>query len=518
MADSRDYNLLFIAAEQGYANVVYSLLQLGISAEIPEIDVNPQILAWNNRHFDVLLMLLQENLTYPSSFNKDDCPKELKDFVEITNRLHENIIEKNEEKIKEIIQLHPNLRYFYNTNNESAPKIALVNNLIEVYVILITNKIFFGPHENTEEIMHNLNYDDRRKIREIHFKELQDLPEKHINILVAHTFVGHDSYDVKKKLNLVIRAFRFLNDIPGIKEILLVTAASKKFCIIFDFNRDSVQLMDPTVGSETAGLFYLSGRIYIGAKQLLDPTTEAYAFATLAHELCHFAVYLTYHNDANPYKKNDNKMMQEVEEISVLCEQQKEVDDVIYLVYECYSKEQQHAELIVRIPHLLALYHNQPEKIKELRIIFEKLFNLYEKKVVPDMNQAIPLIESRLEKEIEKKDEKISKLQRFFICFVVLGAVVVGLLGLLAYSFYVPTYKFNELSVSDKILVKNACVSYKNVTIKFSDIFLDPPAYENLTSNHIGQMLKGNTLNFNDPHLFYLNGFIEFNWTHLTTK
>ncbi|KAL7027649.1 hypothetical protein ACKWTF_005507 [Chironomus riparius] len=366
--------------------------------------------------------------------------------------------------------------------------------------------------------MKNIDYEDRRKIREIHFKELQDLPEKHINILVAHSFVGHDSHDVKKKLNLVINAFRVLNMIAGIKEVLMVTAASKKFCIIFDFNRDSVQLMDPTVDSSTAGLFYLSGRIYIGAKQLLDSKTEAFTFATLAHELSHYAMYLTYHNNANPYKKNDNKTMNEVEKISILCEEQKEKEDVILMVYSLYSKEQQHAELIVRVPHLLALYYDNSEKINSLRLIYEKLFNLYEKKIVPEMIESIPEIESKIEKEIEKKDRKISKLKRFFIYFVVFGALVACLLGLIAYSLYTPNKKFNELSIFDQVLVKNSMVDYNNVIIKFSDIFSDENAYTSLTSAHIGQMIKGQTLNLSDPHLFYLNSFMKFKWENLAQK
>ncbi|XP_070491682.1 uncharacterized protein [Chironomus tepperi] len=518
LADSRDYNLLFIASEQGYASVVNSLLDFGISSEIPGIDVNPQSLAWNNRHFDVLLVLLHANMTYPASFNTVECSEELKEFVEVANDLHKYIIEQDEEKIKKIIQQYPNLRYFYNTNNESAPKIALMHNLIDIYVILITNKIFFGTHEDTEEIMNRLTYDDRRKIREIHFKELQDLPEKHINILVAHAFVGHDSHDVKTKLDLVINAFRVLNKIPGIREILIVTSASKKFNIIFDFNRDSVQLMDPTVSSDTSGLFYLSGRIYIGAKQLLDSKTEAITFGTLAHELSHYAMYLTYHNDAKPYKEKDIETKNEVEEISALCEKQKEVDDVILMVYNMYSKEQEHAELIVRIPHLLALYHDNPEKIKSLRIIFDKLFKFYENKIVPEMIESVPEIESKIEKEIEKKDRKISKLQRYFICFAVLGVLVTGLFGFLLYYHYSTNYKFDELSESDQTLVKNSLVNYRNVTIKFSDMFNDKEAYNNLESNHIAQMLDGDTLNLNDLHLFYLDSYIKFNWTNLAPK
>ncbi|XP_070491683.1 uncharacterized protein [Chironomus tepperi] len=519
LADSRDYNLLFIASEQGYANVVNSLLDFGISSEIPGVDVNPQSLAWNNRHFDVLLVLLHANMTYPASFNTIECSEELKEFVEVANDLHKYIIEQDEEEIKKIIQQYPNLRYFYNTNNESAPKIALMHNLIDIYVILITNKIFFGTHEDTEEIMNQLTYDDRRKIREIHFKELQDLPEKHINILVAHSFVGHDSHDVKTKLDLVINAFRVLNKIPGIREILIVTSASKKFNIIFDFNRDSVQLMDPTVSSDTSGLFYLSGRIYIGAKQLLDSKTEALTFATLAHELSHYAMYLTYHNDAKPYKEKNIETKNEVEEILALCKNQKEKEDVILMVYNMYSKEEQHAELIVRIPHLLALYHDNPEKIKSLRIIFDKLFKFYENKIVPEMIESVPEIESIIEKEIEKKNRKISKLQRFFICFAVFGVLVTGFLGFLLYYHYITTnYKFNDLSESKQILIKNSLVSYSNVTVKFSDIFHDKEAYTNLTSVNIAQMLHGKTSNLNDRHLFYLDSYIKFNWTNLAKK
>lgn len=169
-------------------------------------------------------------------------------------------------------------------------------------------------------------------------------------------------------------AFRTLNEDSSIRVIHMAVAASKKFRIIFDFNRDSVQLIDPTADSYTNGIFYLSGRIYIGAKQLLDPATENETFATMAHELCHYAMNLTYSNAAKPYKSKDKKAAIEFDKISQICQQNCEKEEVIDLVYEHYPEFMHHAELIVRPPHLMALHSKNPEKLQESRENFSDLF------------------------------------------------------------------------------------------------------------------------------------------------
>jgi len=127
LADSRNHNLLLLAAEIGEAEIVESLLTLGMDTELPQQNINAQTLAWNGRHSNVLLVLIQANLTYPESFEISHCSRELQKFYKMCIRLHDAVIANNEDKVEEILDDNPTIQYFYNSKNESVSKIAIAN-------------------------------------------------------------------------------------------------------------------------------------------------------------------------------------------------------------------------------------------------------------------------------------------------------------------------------------------------------------------------------------------------------
>lgn len=110
---------------------------------------------------------------------------------------------------------------------------------MKIYEFLVARNLTFAPHEDTDAIWKSLNLTDKEDLNAIHVKYLKDLPEKHINILLANTSLSHDENDEEGKMKLVQNAFRILNKEPRIKIILQLVAASKKFHIVFDFYRDS---------------------------------------------------------------------------------------------------------------------------------------------------------------------------------------------------------------------------------------------------------------------------------------
>ena len=170
LADSRNHNLLLLAAEIGEADIVESLLTLGMDTELPQQNINTQTLAWNGRHSNVLLVLIQANLTYPESFEINQCSQDLKKFHRNCIELHNAVVANNEEKVEEILDENPTIAYFYNSNNESVAKTAILNKCNEIYKLLINRKIFLASHESFEDITENFEYEDKRTLREIHFE------------------------------------------------------------------------------------------------------------------------------------------------------------------------------------------------------------------------------------------------------------------------------------------------------------------------------------------------------------
>ncbi|CAG9811014.1 unnamed protein product [Chironomus riparius] len=349
-------------------------------------------------------------------------------------------------------------------------------------------------------------------------EQMSYLADQHINLLMSKSFCGHDVHEDESTREHVLNAYKFLNSTPFLNVILMVVASSTKVRSVFDFNRDSVYMADPTVPSNTKGMFYLSGRVYIGAQQLLDEATKNEVYATLAHEFCHYATDLTYGNFAKPYAKNDSKTRQQFEEISQKCQQQQGFEEYIDIVFQHYPPAVQHAELIVRVPHLIALYSNDPERLKEVREKFIELFEFYETKVYPEMQEALPKINQQ--DQLKEKEQKILKLRKIacisFICTLVAIILVIALTCLLSQP---KNYTFSNITTYDKLKIHNSSIIYKDIEVRFHDLFPDnSTAYYKLTSDHISQILDGQALDFSDSHFQYLNNLVNHDWKNLAGK
>lgn len=132
-------------------------------------------------------------------------------------------------------------------------------------------------------------------------------------------------------------------------------------------------------------------------------------FATLGHKLLHYALQIIYDNDSKPYFEHDEDRRLEFEEICKICEQLKSFESIIENVYE-YNVNEQHAELISRIPHLLALYFHNEDKRKFCHEKFKKLFTFYERRILHDLR--MPHVEDlKIKNEIYKLNAKLQVVQ-----------------------------------------------------------------------------------------------------------
>ncbi|KAL7015425.1 hypothetical protein ACKWTF_016450 [Chironomus riparius] len=425
LIDQRGYSLLLLAAESGDISLTKIFLKLGVKSD--STNTNAQTLAYEGGHFDILLLLLEGNLTYPSTFDIEKCPENIKRFHEVNENLHQAIKDKTT-KVEEILSENQNLRHFYSLSNESALKVALDHKSVDIFKALVKNKVSFGPHENSDDIYEEYNHEERKHLREIQYKYKKAVPDKHIRVLINNSYLSYNTENDKDKFEVINKAYMILNENPFIKIILMVIAASKKFSIIFDFKNNSLIHADPTVDSYSQSVYYVSGRIYIAAKQLLEPATEREILGAIAHEFCHFALYLVYNNDANPYFEDDQQARETFTEISKICYENRKEEEVVSHVYDCFSEDRQHAELTVRIPFFYAFYQLQPEKLKELKKIFNRLFDYFEMTVVPKMKESLPEIENRAKTEMEVKEMKIGQLRKLFFFTLVVATVIIVLM------------------------------------------------------------------------------------------
>ncbi|XP_070507929.1 uncharacterized protein [Chironomus tepperi] len=523
LADTRGYNLILIAAEKGDKDVVKVLLDHGINTELPNRGINAQILSYNNRQFEVLNILLMENLIYPQSIDINQCSDEIKKFYETANNLHAAIIAGNQNKSINIIVQNPKCRYFYSLKNESALKIALIYKQFKIYESLLRHGLCLAPHEDILKITNSFTEIEDNIVKNIHANSAKFLPEQHMNIIIGNTSVCQETLKSRDGFSSIYSAYQALNANILIKVILMVVAASKKFRVVFDFSRESVPTIDPNLSSKSNGFLCMTVRIFIGAIKLLKYKTKHEAYGTLAHEFCHYAVDLTFNNDAKPYFKKDNLARHEFDKINEDCKKRYGEEEVIDLVYDCYPEDMHHAELIVRVPQLLMLHKNNPEKLIKIKAKFSKLFEFFEVKVVPAMRKALPEIVNNADAEIEVNEVKVRRYPKKWNILVVFGLIVFLLMticGLLLIKSRLfidqPDFKFGELTDQQKQNVMHTQVSYKGVDMTFIDLLpYGSVGYDKLKSNHIRQVFKTNSLNLSEPEFSYLNSHISHNWTTL---
>jgi len=148
------------------------------------------------------------------------------------------------------------------------------------------------------------------------------------------------------------------------------------------------------LSSSTLGVAFSTRRwIFIGAK-LSDHEREQEIKGVLAHELCHYVMFIVYSNSFFPYYKYAIESKNSFDEIVKTIDkwsaadstiQDDECNEIISSVFESYQPEQFHYELIVRAVQILVLFDTDQKKSNYLQNKYKGLFDFWYEYVVPEM-------------------------------------------------------------------------------------------------------------------------------------
>jgi len=200
---------------------------------------------------------------------------------------------------------------------------------------------------------------------------------------------------------------------------------------------------------------------------------------TIAHELCHYALSILYENNAMPYYER-SKAIAELFEIiyywrwsqSAFVLAGSEIDDrcdgVIAAVYKCYQSNLHHQELIVRVPHILAQFYLNDEKIQELEQMYKFLFIFYEIFVVPDMENFN--LKDRV--DVRKINRTLGNLQKLESLQIYLSVSRVSVYELSIQNSIVIT-NIPYMLLQD---IKNNLITAEGLLFNSKIIFLSPKA------------------------------------------
>lgn len=127
-------------------------------------------------------------------------------------------------------------------------------------------------------------------------------------------------------------------------------------------------LIDPAVGA-----YYYENKIYIaGLREVNEAKSQQKARGTLFHEFCHYALLKVFDNACNPYYCDDAINQQRFTNICNNILALNDNDELFRVIYPSYEQSQWHAELIVRVPQLIAegrreVLLNKPEYLELLQ-------------------------------------------------------------------------------------------------------------------------------------------------------
>lgn len=135
----------------------------------------------------------------------------------------------------------------------------------------------------------------------------------------------------------------------------------------YDFTNKSTIRTYPTSTDKTKGLaVYQEKKIYLGAKNLIDHDESEANYkefiGIFCHELTHMACFILWNNGCKPYSESleDKENRLKFKEITLDLDNRyrlgETLDKIIENVFMFYSQAEHEAELIVRVPQMIAEY------------------------------------------------------------------------------------------------------------------------------------------------------------------
>lgn len=366
--------------------------------------------AWASNSLKSLILLLNADSPFPKKFDVSllECSEDKLNIIDIADKMrdfHKSILDENSTKIKSFLTAHSDFRFAYDEKNQCALTTALISKNIQIYS-LIRNKFFEAgiDSENHNSHLEALSGNMKEEIR----KEIRSHLGK--PVVMALLSRSRDLSGNKDNFKKIIDLYEALNDIPEIRPVLRLVAKSEDTDIFFDFNEKGVFNLDPTVDNKAFGVTYNSGHILIGAGRRKNEV-----LATIAHELTHWAVQLTYKNKCQPFNIINDETRREMFEGLVkqyrTCRKTLKNYSEIAEIYDKYTPDQWNKEMIVLVPQTLAFYKNNIRKLENYKRDLKDLFNYFEEHVLRDVEKELCILEVR--KEVREANNNFGVLKRF---------------------------------------------------------------------------------------------------------
>lgn len=299
LEESNAPNLLLLACKEGRLNEIQNFLKYGLDIDYEDEDkLNAVDNVWINyrdskredekdKYEKIILSLIEANSKNPSrkvKFNIDIAPSMVRNLTEICESLHRYVEHDEEKKLLAEIKNHPNLRYFYDRNNESLLLFTLKLHKIN-FIKIFDGALSIGRNESLNEVFYKYS---KKRHNTILGSAEEKLPNPHIIILKSKSMIFNMSDQNHTNWKYIENAFNKLDENEAYSRVLSIAAPYKNLKIYFDFQKDVN--FKPNQGNDNKTTFE-SGIIYIGAKDF-NGENEA-VLSALISQLCNIAIHLS---------------------------------------------------------------------------------------------------------------------------------------------------------------------------------------------------------------------------------
>ncbi|XP_070499018.1 uncharacterized protein [Chironomus tepperi] len=350
------------------------------------------------KQFDVLSDLL-DYVDYPFP-NKIifTLNQRLNDIIVCRMELASAIKEENFIKIDNFMNKNQRLKYIYSNENDTALTVALKFKKFSIFYYL---KSLGCQGEYCDDILQKLSQTERQEaikqaqIRRVHNVQKAKISANNaVHLLSIRSLIHNSRISKEQEDEYRNKIMTWFEDIYQVApEMITVAGTCKYLRIIFDFECSSVENMSLS-SANALGSSY-SGRkwIFIGSK-LSDRQRELQVKGVLAHELCHYVMYLVYENHENPYYKHMLSDMDKYDNVvksidiwssSDVQDRNDECNGIISSVFIDYDSKDHHAELIVRAVQMLMEFSDVT--MIKLQVKYIKLFGYWTVFVVPEFQK-----------------------------------------------------------------------------------------------------------------------------------
>ncbi|XP_064472199.1 uncharacterized protein LOC135386300 isoform X2 [Ornithodoros turicata] len=316
-------------------------------------------------------------------------------------------------------------------DGHSAMHEAIRHNAFDAYCFLLSRGCKFKNDAEKQESFLDIDKNEHREIQmsEVQYqlaRFVQHNEDAHVDYLKSR------SYSIPKRDHFpekVRGMYRELDQDELIRMVLQVAATSGAVRIIFDVGSSDVECMTARVlnspEAHTVGLMDPERcTIHIAADRSREDV-----LGTLAHELCHFAVFLAYVNQCKPYRSDDSGNKDTYQRVfEEMRNKVKTTSGMEHLLTRVFQDDpqKQEQELIVQVPDILAKYGRRRDEnymevdgdpsqetsagIDVLEEQAPSLFQYFKEVVIPDMKKYLNKFRSEMDvNEIRNKNESLGK-------------------------------------------------------------------------------------------------------------